>query len=67
MDHENSGPLADPGGGRAGKLFFGAPSLRDFRGGYRLILDPKTLDRLAALRDPGESYSDVIIRPAKAA
>jgi hypothetical protein len=26
----------------------------------------KTLDRLTVLRGPGESYSDVILRPAKA-
>ncbi len=38
----------------------------DGRGGVRLTLDPKTLDRLTALRGPGESYSDVILRLAKA-
>ena len=41
------------------------PSERDARGGYPLILDPKTLDRLTAARGPGESYSDVILRLAK--
>jgi hypothetical protein len=41
------------------------PSLRDDRGGYRFIVDHKTLDRLTAARRPGESYSDVIVRLAK--
>jgi hypothetical protein len=39
--------------------------MRDDRGGYRFIVDRKTLDRLTALRGPGESYSDVILRLAK--
>jgi hypothetical protein len=31
--------------------------------GERLIwLDPRVVDRLSALRGPGESYSDVILR-----
>jgi len=35
--------------------------------GERLIwLEPKFVDRLGALRGPGESYSDVILRMAKA-
>jgi len=38
---------------------------RDDRGGYRFIVDHKTLDRLAALRGPSECYSDVILRLAK--
>ena len=41
------------------------PSLRDDRGGYRFIVDHKTLDRLTAARSPGESHSDVIVRLAK--
>jgi hypothetical protein len=41
------------------------PSQRDGRGGYALLLDHKTLDRLKAARGAGESYSDVIIRLAK--
>ena len=40
------------------------PSLRDDRGGYRFIVDHKTLDRLTATRSPGESYSDVILTMA---
>ena len=32
----------------------------------RIWLDRKFVDRLAQMRDPGESYSDVIIRLAKA-
>jgi hypothetical protein len=34
----------------------------DERGGVRFIVDHKTLDQLTALRGPGESYSDVILR-----
>jgi hypothetical protein len=41
------------------------PSLRDERGGYRFIVDHKTLDRLTAARGLGESYSDVVVRLAK--
>ena len=41
------------------------PELRDDRGGYRFIVDHKTLDGLTAARGPDESYSDVIIRLAK--
>ena len=36
----------------------------DERGGVRFIVD-HTLDRLTALRGPGESYSDVMLRLAK--
>jgi hypothetical protein len=47
----------------------GAPTLitaqPDGSGGVRLTLDRKTLDWLTALRGPGESYSDVILRLAK--
>ena len=41
------------------------PSLRDDRGGYRFIVDHRTLDRLTAARRPGENYSDVIVSLAK--
>jgi hypothetical protein len=41
-----------------------APQI-DERGGVRFVVDHKTLDRLTALRGPGESYSDVILRMAK--
>jgi len=41
------------------------PPERDERGGVRFVVDHKTLDRLTALRGPGESYSDVILRMAK--
>ena len=34
--------------------------------GERLIwLDPRVVDRLRAMRGPGESYSDVILRLAR--
>ena len=42
------------------------PPERDGRGGIRFVVDHKTLDRLTALRGPGESYSDVILRLAAA-
>jgi hypothetical protein len=35
-------------------------------GGFCLTLDLETIDRLTALRRPGESYSDVILRLAAA-
>jgi hypothetical protein len=35
-------------------------------GMIRVWLDGKFVDRLGQLRDPGESYSDVILRMAKA-
>jgi predicted CopG family antitoxin len=38
----------------------------DDRGSVRLTLDHKTLDRLSALRGPRESYSDVLLRLARA-
>jgi hypothetical protein len=41
------------------------PPQLDERGGVRFVVDHKTLDRLTALRGPGESYSDVILRMAK--
>jgi hypothetical protein len=43
--------------GCPGALTLGPPQ-SDGRGGVRF----KTLDRLTALRGPGESYSDVILR-----
>jgi hypothetical protein len=38
---------------------------RDDRGGYAIILDRMVLDHLKAMRAPGESYNDVILRLAK--
>ena len=35
-------------------------------GGFCITLDLETIDRLTALRRPGESYSDVILRLATA-
>jgi hypothetical protein len=35
------------------------------RGGYLITLPHGVLDRLKALRSPGESYNDVIIRVAR--
>ena len=37
----------------------------DGNGGYLLTLDRGMLDRLKALRGPGESYSGVILRLAR--
>jgi hypothetical protein len=34
----------------------------DGKGGYLVTLDRHVVDRLAAMRGPGESYSDVITR-----
>ena len=42
------------------------PPERDERGGVRFMVDYKTLGPLTALRGVGESYSDVILRLAKA-
>lgn len=39
--------------------------LRDDRGGYRPIIERKTLTQLTAARGRGESYGDVILRLAK--
>ena len=36
----------------------------DGKGGYLIVLPHAVLDRLKALRAPGESYSDVILRLA---
>jgi predicted CopG family antitoxin len=41
------------------------PLKRDDRGGYAIVLDHKTFERLTAMRGPGEAYSDVIVRLAK--
>ena len=40
------------------------PPQPDGRGDVRLWLDRKFVDRLAQMRGPGESYSDVILRRA---
>ena len=37
----------------------------DGKGGFLVTLDHRLLDRLKAMRDPGESYSDVILKLAK--
>jgi hypothetical protein len=42
------------------------PPQPDGRGNLRLWLDRKFVDRLGSPRGPGESYSDVILRMAKA-
>ena len=38
----------------------------DGKGGYLVTLDRNVLDRLRAMRGPGESYADVILRLATA-
>jgi hypothetical protein len=35
-------------------------------GEFYVLLDPKYVDRLRAVRKPGESFSDVIVRVAEA-
>jgi predicted CopG family antitoxin len=42
------------------------PAQTDGRGLIRIWLDRKFVDRLREMRGPGESYSDVIFRLAKA-
>jgi predicted CopG family antitoxin len=37
----------------------------DGKGGFLITLPHSVMDRLKALRGPGESYSDVIIRVAR--
>ena len=37
----------------------------DAKGERHIWLEPRVLDRLKALRGPGESYSDVILRVAR--
>jgi hypothetical protein len=44
----------------------GVEAQRAPNGDYFIWLDPRYVDRLRALRGPGESYSDVILRLAKA-
>jgi hypothetical protein len=44
----------------------GSPPLRSEDGLIRIWLDCKFVDRLGQMRGPGESYSDVILRLAKA-
>jgi hypothetical protein len=39
--------------------------IRNAMGEYLIHLDEKTVNRLTALRRPGESYSDVIVRLAE--
>jgi hypothetical protein len=46
--------------------YVAGPAHSDERGGVRVVVDRKTLDRWTALRGPGEGYSDVILRMAKA-
>jgi hypothetical protein len=42
------------------------PPQPDGRGAVRIWLDRKFIDRLAQMRGPGESYSDVVVRLAEA-
>jgi predicted CopG family antitoxin len=42
------------------------PAQPDDRGLIRIWLDRPFVDRLGHMREPGESYSDVILRLAKA-
>jgi hypothetical protein len=42
------------------------PAKPDGRGNVRIWLERKFVDRLGQMRGPGESYSDVILRLAKA-
>jgi hypothetical protein len=51
---------------RATLLHSDAPPSRGPDGLIRIWLDRKVVDRLKAMRGPGESYSDVILRLAKA-
>jgi hypothetical protein len=44
----------------------GVEQKRAANGDYFIWLDPRYVDRLRAMRGPGESYSDVILRVAKA-
>jgi hypothetical protein len=38
---------------------------RTYKGERQIWLEPRFVDRLRAMRGPGESYSDVILRLAK--
>jgi hypothetical protein len=52
----------------AAKLLFGSVGYEpepDAKGERWIWLEPRFVDRLRALRGPGESYSDVILRLAK--
>jgi hypothetical protein len=44
----------------------GVESEPDPKGERQIWLEPRVLDRLKAIRGPGESYSDVIVRVTKA-
>ena len=44
----------------------GYERIRAPNGDYFIWLDPRSVDRLRAMRGPGESYSDVILRLAEA-
>jgi hypothetical protein len=44
----------------------GVEQNRASNGDYFIWLDPRYVDRLRAMRGPGESYSDVILRVAEA-
>jgi hypothetical protein len=44
----------------------GYERVRAPNGDYFIWLDPRYVDRLRAIRGPGESYSDVILRLAMA-
>jgi hypothetical protein len=44
----------------------GVEARRASNGDYFIWLDPRFVDRLRAMRGPGESYSDVILRLAEA-
>ena len=43
----------------------GVEQQRAPNGDYYIWLDPRYVDRLRAMREPGESYSDVILRLAE--
>ena len=45
----------------------GYERLRAPSGDFFIWLEPRFVDRLRAIRSPGESYSDVILRLAKGA
>jgi len=44
----------------------GVEAMRAPNGDRYIWLDPRYVDRLRAMRGPGESYNDVILRVAKA-
>ena len=44
----------------------GVEARRAANGDYFIWLEPRYVDRLRAMRGPGESYSDVILRLAEA-